>query len=150
MPDRPAGPHASAPLRIAAGCSWVLGLGFGLPCAYGIWYFAQQGEVWTFLGLPTYGHGPLDDFGIHTSVGLLAAFLLVCGAELCDGWLLWRGRASGSILALALLPFEFVFWWGFALPVGPLLGLARAALVSLAWARHERPDIAPRAPETAG
>jgi len=33
------------------------------------------------------------------------------------------------VLALALLPVEFVFWIGFALPFGPLLGLARTALV---------------------
>jgi hypothetical protein len=69
-------------------------------------------------------------------VSLLSAFLLVCGVELVDGLLLWRGRTSGSILALVLLPFEFVFWWGFALPFGPVLGIARAVLVGLDWTQR--------------
>ena len=42
--------------KAAAVCSLVLGLGFGLPGAYGTWYYARQGEVWTFLGFPTYGN----------------------------------------------------------------------------------------------
>ena len=37
-------------VRVAALLSWVLGLGFGLPCVYGIWYFADRGYVWTFMG----------------------------------------------------------------------------------------------------
>jgi hypothetical protein len=45
------------------------------------------------------------------------------------GVLLWRDATIGPGLALLLLPVEFVFWIGFALPVGPLLGLARTALV---------------------
>lgn len=113
----------------AAICSWVLSLGFGLPGAYGIWYLAEHGAVWTFLGFPTYGQGPFEDIGVRTSVPLLVAFLLVCVAEFVAGWLLWRGRPAGTVLALALLPFEFAFWIGFALPAGPVLGLIRTALV---------------------
>jgi hypothetical protein len=41
------------------------------------------------------------------------------------------------VLALALLPLEAAFWIGFALPFGPLLGLARTALV-LAARRQSR------------
>ena len=26
-----------------------LGLGFGLPGAYGAWYYAHHGQAWTFL-----------------------------------------------------------------------------------------------------
>jgi hypothetical protein len=39
----------------AALCSLVLGLGFGLPALWGTVHFAQTGEVWTFMGFPTYG-----------------------------------------------------------------------------------------------
>jgi hypothetical protein len=77
-------------MRVAALLSWVLGLGFGVPCVYGIWYFADRGYVWTFMGFPTYGGGPLEDAGIETTVSLLVLFLLVCVAELVVGWLLWR------------------------------------------------------------
>jgi len=116
-------------IRAAAVCSLVLGLGFGLPGAYGAWYYARHGEVWTFLGFPTYGGGPFERWGLPTSVGLLLGFAVVCAAEVVVGVLLWRGAVSAPGLALVLLPVELVFWIGFALPVGPLLGLARTALV---------------------
>jgi len=111
-------------VKIAAVLSILVGLGFGLPCAYGIWYFSTTGEVWTFLGFPTYGEGSFEAIGIQTTVLLLAAFLVVRGLEVVMGWLLWRELRAGAVLAVALLPFEFAFWIGFALPLGPPLGLA--------------------------
>lgn len=116
-------------IRAAAVCSLVLGLGFGLPGVYGAWHYARHGEVWTFLGFPTYGDGPFERWGLPTSVGLLLGFVVVCAAEVVVGVLLWRGAVSAPGLALVLLPVELVFWIGFALPLGPLLGLARTALV---------------------
>ena len=115
--------------KAAAVCSLVLGLGFGLPGAYGAWFYARQGEVWTFLGFPTYGGGPFKRWGLATSVGLLLGFVAVCIAEVVVAVLLWRDAATALWLALALLPVELVFWIGFALPFGLLLGLARTALV---------------------
>lgn len=115
--------------RAAAVCSLVLGLGFGLPGAYGAWYYARHGEVWTFLGFPTYGDGPFERWGFPTSVALLLGFVPVCAVEVVVGVLLWRDATIAPWLALALLPVELVFWIGFALPFGPLLGLARTALV---------------------
>ena len=115
--------------RAAALCSVLLGLGFGLPGAYGAWYYARHGEVWTFVGFPTYGGGPFERWGIPTSVALLLGFVAVCAAEVAVGVLLWRNAAAAPWLALILLPVELVFWIGFALPVGPLLGLARSVLV---------------------
>ncbi|MFC4782881.1 hypothetical protein ACT8ZV_00270 [Nocardioides sp. MAHUQ-72] len=116
-------------IKAAAVCSLVLGLGFGLPGAYGAWYYARYGEVWTFLGFPTYGDGPFERWGIPTSVGLLLGFVAVCIAEVLIGVLLWRDLTAAPWLALALLPVELVFWVGFALPFGPVLGVARTALV---------------------
>ena len=100
--------------KAAAVCSLVLGLGFGLPGAYGAWYFARLGEVWTFLGFPTYGDGPFERWGVPTSVPLLVGFVLVCTAEVAVGVLLWRDADATLWLALALLPVELAFWVGFA------------------------------------
>lgn len=119
--------------RGAALLAWATGLGFGLPCAYAIWYLTDRGYVWTFLGFPTYGGGPFEEFGIRTTVTLLVAFLLVCLAEIVAGWLLWRRQRASTLVALALVPLEFAFWIGFALPLGPVAGLARTALVVAAW-----------------
>jgi hypothetical protein len=132
-------------VRAAAVVSWSLGLGFGVPGAYGTWFFADHGDVWTFLGFPTYGDGPFESIGIATSTTLLVIFSLVCLAELVAGWLLWRRRRSGAILALALLPVELAFWIGFALPFGWALGLARTALIFFGWPSFGHGAVEPRA-----
>ena len=108
--------------KAAAVCSLLLGLGFGLPGAYGAWFYARQSEVWTFLGFPTYGGGPFDRWGFPTSVGLLLGFVLVCAAEVLVGVLLWLDAAVAPWLALGTVAGRARFWIGFALPFGPLLG----------------------------
>ena len=75
--------------RAAAVCSVLLGLGF-----------------WRFLGFPTYGEGPFERWGVPTTTGLLAAFVLVCAAEVVVGVMLWPGSTVALWLALALLPVE--------------------------------------------
>ena len=107
----------------------LVGLGFGVPGVIGARHFAREHEVWQFLGFPTYGGGPFERWGLPTSLPLLLGFVAVCAAEVAVGVLLWRDTAAAPRLALALLPVELVFWIGFALPFGPLLGLARTALV---------------------
>jgi hypothetical protein len=98
-----------------------------------------RGEgVWYFLGFPTYGGAVFEQLGIPTSVPLLVGFLLVAVAEVVVGVLLWTARRAGPVLALVLLPIEFVFWIGFALPFGPVFGLARTVLVLLAIWRATR------------
>ncbi|MET9631590.1 hypothetical protein ABZX92_29405 [Lentzea sp. NPDC006480] len=124
--------------RVAAGLAWLSGLGFGLPAVYGAVHLARTGEVWQFLGFPTYGDGPFEKIGIPTTVPLIAGFAVVCGAEVVAGTLLWRGHASGKKLALALLPFEIAYWVGFALPAGPVLGAART-VASFVPSRAARP-----------
>ena len=118
-------------LKVAAACSMLLGLGFGLPAAYGARHLATTGEIWTFLGFPTYGGGPFERWGIPTTVPLMLAFVAVCMAEVVVAVLLWADHTAGLWLALALLPFEIVFWIGFALPFAPPFGIARTVLVAL-------------------
>ncbi|MGI8519746.1 MAG: hypothetical protein ACR2MC_03925 [Actinomycetota bacterium] len=84
------------------------------------------------MGFPTYGRGPFESWGFETSVPLLAGFIAVCSAELIAGFFLWSHRPNGLWFAIALLPFELIYWIGFALPFGPFLGAIRTALVILA------------------
>ncbi|MQA10745.1 MAG: hypothetical protein GEU98_19770 [Pseudonocardiaceae bacterium] len=119
--------------RAAAILCLVAALGFGIPGVFGIRYFADTGDVWTFMGFPTYGEGPFENWGIETTLGLLVAFLVVCTAELVVAVLLWFGHRLGLVLSLALLPFEFLFWIGFALPLGYVVGVGRAVLGIAGW-----------------
>jgi hypothetical protein len=118
-----------AMMKIAALLAWASGLGFGIPDVYAIWHLLNRGDIAVFMGFPTYGRGPFEDFGLTTTVPLLVLFLLVCAAECAAGWLLWGGRRGGAVLALALLPVEVVFWVGFSLPFGPIAALVRTALI---------------------
>ena len=120
-------------LKVASICLWFSGLGFGLPCIYGIWYFLKYDSIATFMGFPTYGHGPFEKFGINTSVPLLTGFLLVCTLECICGWGVWNGDKGSAVLSLAIIPLELFFYIGFALPFGPLVMVIRIILLWLIW-----------------
>lgn len=83
-------------------------------------------------GLPGLRTRALRTIGIETSVPLLVGFLAVCAAEVAVAVTLWARAPYAAAVSYALLPFELVFWIGFALPVGPPLGLARTVLLLLA------------------
>jgi len=109
----------------------MLGVGFGIPGVAGAWHLARTGEVWTFLGFPAYGGGPFERWGVPTSVALIAGFVLVCAAELVLGAMILADAPGTKAFAILLLPFEFAYWIGFALPFGPPLGIARTVLMFL-------------------
>lgn len=117
---------------LAALCSLALGVGFGLPAIVGALHLSRTGEVWTFLGFPTYGGGPFERLGVQTSVPLLVCFALVCAAEVAVGIMLLLDLPYAGVASSALLPFELLFWIGFALPFGPPVGIARVVLLLLA------------------
>ena len=110
----------------AASCA---GIGFGLPCLAGIRHLAETGEVWQFLGFPTYGDGPFDRVGVATTVPLLAGFLAVCVAEIGLAVAILRRAPWAAKASTTLLPFELVYWTGFALPFGFVFGLWRLLLL---------------------
>jgi len=49
------------------------------------------------------------------------------------GWLLWGGHRLGAMLALGALPVGAVFWWGFALPIPPILAIVYTILIVMNW-----------------
>jgi hypothetical protein len=120
-------------LRVAAILLWISAVGFGVFCLPAIRNLLMGRDIPFIMGLPTYGRGPFERVGIPTTVPLLIGFLLVCVLEGIAGWLLWGGHKSGAILALALLPPGAIYWWGFALPFGPILAIVRTILILLSW-----------------
>ena len=123
----------SGVIRAAAILCWVNAIGFGvftIPAMARVW---AGKEIPMVMGFPAYGRGPFEAHGIQSTVPLLAGFLVVCVLEGVAGWLLWGENRSGAILAIAMLPFGAAYWWGFALPIPPLLALVRTALIIAAW-----------------
>jgi hypothetical protein len=122
-----------APLRVAAILHWFVAVGFGVFCFPAIRNLLIGRPIPIVMGFPAYGRGPFERAGLPTTVPLLVAFLLVCVLEGVAGFLLWGGYRSGAVLALVLLPAGGVFWWGFALPIPPILALVWTILILLAW-----------------
>lgn len=125
--------NASWQIRAAAILLWINALGFGVFCIPAILNLVAGRDIPYVMGFPAYGKGPFERVGIHTTVPLLAGFLLVCILEAASGWLLWGGHMSGAILAVVLLPVGAVFWWGFALPIPPMFAVVRTILILLSW-----------------
>lgn len=125
--------NVSAWLRVAAIFCWISAVGFGVFCLPAIRNLLTGRDIPIVMGFPAYGRGPFERLGLPTTVPLLAGFLLVCILEGVAGALLWRGSRLGAILGLALLPAGAVFWWGFALPFGPIFALVRTILIVVGW-----------------
>jgi hypothetical protein len=119
--------------RFAALLLWLSGAGFGLPCLQAICHLRAGRDIPYIMGFPAYGRGPFERYGLSTTVPLLLGFLVVCLLEGLAGWLVWRGKRRGAILALLLLPAGAVYWWGFALPFGPIFALVRTLLIVQRW-----------------
>src|SRR5687768_1660642 len=119
--------------RIAAALLVVSGVGFGLPAILGMSSLAAGNGIPLVFGFPSYGGGPFERLGIQSTVPLLAGFLLVCILEVVAAGLLWSGHTGGVILAIALLVPGAVYWWGFALPFGPVFAVLRTGLIAWAW-----------------
>lgn len=119
-------------IRLAGLFALLVGLGFGIPGVFGVRHFASTGQVWQFMGFPTYGDGPFVSAGLKTSIWLLVGFVIVCAAEVVVGLTLVAGWGPALWIQFALLPFELAYWWGFGLPFGFLFGAARVVVAVLA------------------
>lgn len=126
--------------RIAAVLTWIYAAAFGIPAVPVSVYLLQHGDLPTFMDLfPMYG-GPWDVVEDRAFVTLLMGFLAVVLSAAWAAWLAWKGRRAGVVLALALLPVEAVFWFGFALPFPWIFGVARLLLYALALrSLHQKP-----------
>jgi hypothetical protein len=122
--------------QVAALLLWVVALGWGLPALWLIWWVIKRGRlpVLPFIGEPN--GGPFyRQVSRRAFVMLLWLSLALGVAQAWAGWLLWNGQQLGAVVQFGLLPIEAVFWYGFALPIPPILAAARVILVVLAWSR---------------
>jgi hypothetical protein len=121
-------------VRAAAVLFIFNGVGFGAPTLPVARFLKANGRLPSFFGLfPMYGGPWFDELETDEFVRRLEAFGLVCAGEVAAGSLLWKGRRSGGVLGLALLPAAAVFWRGFALPLPVAGGAARTVLLLRGW-----------------
>lgn len=88
--------------------------------------------------LPTMGGirllgGPFESLGIDALIVAGIVFVVVSALKLMAAYWLWNARMDGAIFGLILLALSAIFWYGFALPLGPLMGIAEVVALAFAW-----------------
>jgi hypothetical protein len=121
-------------LRVSAALMSLVALGFGSPLPWVADHLLRERTLPTFFDMfPMYG-GPLFARCSHSVfVVTLGAFMAVCAAELFAAYLLWCGHRLGAQITLALLPVEIAAWVAFALPIPPVVCVARIILLLVGW-----------------
>ena len=94
--------------------------------------------AFTHQALPTFGGirlmgGPFEKLGLNALIVSGMMYILVSGLKILAAYWLWGSRMDGAVLELILLGLSAIFWYGFALPLGPLLGVIQVILLALAW-----------------
>ena len=108
------------------GGSWALG---AVPTLY--YAFVHHGLP-TVLGIRLLG-GPFEQLGLEVLIVAGLMFVVVSALKLLAAYWIWNGRKDGAIFALILLGVSTVFWYGFALPLGPIEGAPELVLITLTW-----------------
>jgi hypothetical protein len=108
------------------GGSWALG---AVPTLY--YAFVHHGLP-TILGIRLLG-GPFERLGLEVLIVAGLMFVVVSALKLLAAYWIWNGRKDGAIFALILLGVSTVFWYGFALPLGPVEGVPELVLITLTW-----------------
>lgn len=120
-------------LRVASFLLWFSAVGFGVPCLMAVRSLSAGQGIPLVMGFPAYGGGPFERYGLPTTIPLVLGFLIICILEAAAGWLLWGGHQAGAHLALVLLIPGGVYWWGFDLPIPPILAVVRTILLVVSW-----------------
>lgn len=77
--------------------------------------------------------GPFEALGIESLIVAGLVFVVVSGLKILAAYWIWHLRIDGAVLELILLGLSAIFWYGFALPFGPVGGVLVLALSALAW-----------------
>ena len=94
--------------------------------------------AFTHRSLPTLAgirllSGPFEKLGMENLIVAGIIFCAVSGLKVLAAYWLWNSRMDGAVLELVLLGLSAIFWYGFALPFGPLMGIIQVVLLALAW-----------------
>ena len=81
----------------------------------------------TLGGIRLLGGGPFESLGLDALIVTGVVFVVVSALKIMAAYWLWNARLDGAIFGLILLGLSVIFWYGFALPIGPLLGIAGAS-----------------------
>lgn len=105
---------------------WLVGV---VPTLY---YAFVRGSLPTLGWIRLMG-GPFEKLGIEALIVAGIGYVMVSALKILAAYWLWNGRIDGAVLETILLGLSAIFWYGFALPLGPLLGAVQVILLALSW-----------------
>jgi hypothetical protein len=105
---------------------WLIGT---LPTLF---YALRNHSLPTMAGIRLLS-GPFESLGIDVMIVCGMIFVVISGLKILAAYWLWHSMMEGAVLSLILLGLSGIFWYGFALPFGPVMGLAELVFLVLAW-----------------
>ena len=87
----------------------------------------------SFFGAFRMLSGPFEALGIDGLINAGLVFVAISALKYLSAYWLWDGRVDGAVLQLILLGVSAIYWYGFAVPYGPVLGLPQLVLIGLIW-----------------
>jgi hypothetical protein len=77
--------------------------------------------------------GPFESLGIDGVMIAGMLYIFVNAFKILAADWLRQKRRDGGVLGLLLVGLSTFFWYGFQLPLGPLMGLAEVVLLIVVW-----------------
>ena len=106
--------------------AWTLGV---LPVLRHAMEYRELPKILGFRALS----GPFEALGLDSLIVAGLVFVAISLLKLLAAYWVWNLRMDGLVLELVLLGISAIFWYGFALPFGPVGGLIEIVLMTLTW-----------------
>ena len=87
----------------------------------------------SFFGLFRMLSGPFEALGIEGLINAGLVFVAISALKYLSAYWLWNGLHDGAVLQLILLGVSVIYWYGFAVPYGLVLGMPQFILIALVW-----------------
>ena len=115
----------------------VQGVAMGFGIVPTIVYMIRH-RVLPIRNLPVVGQiralsGPFEALGMGAMILIGCMFIVLNLLHFPAGTRLWQSQRKGGTLEIRVLGLSTVFWFGFALPFPPIVGLLEAGLLAAGW-----------------
>lgn len=98
-----------------------------------ILYITAHGELPRFFGIRSLS-GPISEmYGVDAALAAQVPYGALHLLGVVAGYLLWRSKRLGGVLGIAVIALSSLFWIGFAVPYGPLIGIPIVYLIVAGW-----------------
>ena len=96
-------------------------------------YYALSQKLLPTIGSIQLLGGPFEKLGIDALIVAGIGYIIVSALKILAAYWLRQSRLDGAVLEIILLGLSAIFWYGFDLPLGPIIGIIQAVLLVLAW-----------------